>query len=313
MKMTSEKLNYILTLAEEKNITRAAGKLFITQPTLTGYLNRLEKELGVKIFDRTHTPVVLTRSGEEYVRRMQQLLRDEQKLIEDLRYMESPHKQLSIGIGYVHSQLWSADLLTELTERYPQLDIQLVESREGNLIEALKKGTIDLFVGHFTIDTARFRVVEVFTSNLVLLVPKQFLTEKGYEKVESSPENPFVLPEPFFQGLPVISPNSSQGLYLNFRTFMEQFHIHPSRIIQTASMATGIQLAARGLGYIYIGSGMMDLLSPELRKNLTICTLQGLASSRKDYCAYSETNVQAPLIREVIAIFKKQRNAGIQE
>ena len=153
----------------------------------------------------------------------------------------------------------------------------------------------------------------VLTSSLVLLVPKKFLIEKGYEEAGISSEIPLVLTEEFFQGLPVISPSSSQGLYLNFRNLMEQFHIRPSRIIQTASMATGVQMAARGLGYIYIGSAMLELLSPELRKNLMICTLPGLANSRKDYCAYSETNIQAPLIREVISILKQQRNAGTQK
>lgn len=304
MKITSEKLNYLLTLAEEKNITRAAKKLFITQPTLTGYLNRLENELGIRIFDRTSTPIILTQSGEVYIRKMQELLRDEQKLLEDLRYMESPHKRLSIGIGYVHSQLWSADLVTELVNRHPQLDIQLVENREGKLIEELKNGTIDLFIGHFNIDASRFKVEELFTSNLVLMVPKIFLSQQNIDYSNASLETPLVLSEQFFQGLPVISPSTTQGLYLNFRNFIEQFHIRPARIIQTASMATGIQLAARGLGYLYMGSAIISLLSPEQKKNLVFCTLPCLPDSRKDYCAYLESNVNKALIKDSIDILR---------
>lgn len=50
--MTQDKLNYLLVLAEEQNVTRAARRLYITQPTLTGFLNRLEQDLGFRIFDR---------------------------------------------------------------------------------------------------------------------------------------------------------------------------------------------------------------------------------------------------------------------
>ena len=50
--MLYEKLDYVLAIAEEQNLTRAAKKLYISQPTLTMYLNRLEENLGVKLFDR---------------------------------------------------------------------------------------------------------------------------------------------------------------------------------------------------------------------------------------------------------------------
>ena len=68
--MTPEKLNYLLVLAEEQNISRAAKRLFITQPTLTACINNLERKLGVKLFDRTHNPIRLTGSGKMYLKKM---------------------------------------------------------------------------------------------------------------------------------------------------------------------------------------------------------------------------------------------------
>ena len=61
--MLYEKWNYVLAIAEEQNLTRAAKRLFISQPALTLYLNRLEKELGVKLFDRSRTPILFTASS----------------------------------------------------------------------------------------------------------------------------------------------------------------------------------------------------------------------------------------------------------
>ena len=65
--MLYEKLNYIIAIAEERNLTQAAKRLYISQPTLTLYLNRLENELGVKLFDRTKSPVTLTDAGAYYL------------------------------------------------------------------------------------------------------------------------------------------------------------------------------------------------------------------------------------------------------
>lgn len=61
--MSLEGFEYILAVAEERNLTRAAKRLFISQPSLTQYSNRLEAELGVRLFNRNSTPITLTPAG----------------------------------------------------------------------------------------------------------------------------------------------------------------------------------------------------------------------------------------------------------
>lgn len=56
----SDRLNYLTTIAEEQSITRAATRLFISQPALTAFLSRTEEELGTRLFDRTSTPIRIT-------------------------------------------------------------------------------------------------------------------------------------------------------------------------------------------------------------------------------------------------------------
>ena len=72
--MTLDQLNYLLVLAEEQNVTRAAQRLYITQPTLTTFITKLERELGTKLFDRTRNPVRTTKNGELYIQKMRELL-----------------------------------------------------------------------------------------------------------------------------------------------------------------------------------------------------------------------------------------------
>ena len=72
--MNSLVLKYILTIAEEKNMTRAAERLYISQPSLSQSLKNLEKELGVDLFERSRQGVVLTPAGEHYVEWAKQIL-----------------------------------------------------------------------------------------------------------------------------------------------------------------------------------------------------------------------------------------------
>ena len=78
--MLYEKLDYVLAIAEEQNLTRAAKKLYISQPTLTMYLNRLEENLGVKLFDRRKTPITITPAGRRYIEKMTEISEEEQIL-----------------------------------------------------------------------------------------------------------------------------------------------------------------------------------------------------------------------------------------
>ena len=83
--MNLEKFHYLQILSEEQNVSRAARRLFITQPTLTVFVNTLERDLGFRIFDRAHNPVLLTRSGRRYMEEMRQILLSERQLIDEIR------------------------------------------------------------------------------------------------------------------------------------------------------------------------------------------------------------------------------------
>ena len=69
MKITQDKFAYLQAVVEEKNITRAAEKLFISQPALTSYINKIENYYGVKLFNRSQNPITLTYAGEQFMKK----------------------------------------------------------------------------------------------------------------------------------------------------------------------------------------------------------------------------------------------------
>lgn len=109
--MSLDKLDYVLALAEERNLTRAARKAFISQPTLTNYINRLEEQLGVKLFDRSVTPIEITRAGALYIEQMKKIQLAETNLRNELRILGSMETVFHLGIGATRGNHWLPFLL----------------------------------------------------------------------------------------------------------------------------------------------------------------------------------------------------------
>ena len=117
--MTLDKLDYVLTLAEERNMRRAAAKLYISQPGLTAYINKLEQYLGVKLFDRTVTPIQVTEAGALYISRMKELRQSETMLRSQLAELGNRRRTLRIGIGVTRGSLWLPYLLPTFQKNAP--------------------------------------------------------------------------------------------------------------------------------------------------------------------------------------------------
>ena len=89
-------------------------------------------------------------------------------------------------------------------------------------------------------------------------MPDSFLNLSAEERSQNSPENLYELQPEQLQGLPVIAPASTQGLYINYMDMVERLHLSPRRVIQTSNQVTALRMVAHGLGYLYSGG----LLTP---------------------------------------------------
>lgn len=301
--MTLDQLNYLLVLSEEQNVTRAAQRLYITQPTLTTFITKLEKELGTKLFDRTRNPVRTTENGKLYIQKMRELLLAEQQLKEELKYHDSGRKRLRIGVGYAHSTMWAAALARRLLEIHPELDVRFCEGQEARLITSLREGEIDLFLGHAEIDPVSFTFGELFEERILLLMPRDFLPELK-ESEGRAPEQPHLMDPGVLEGRRMIVPGSAMGLNLNVQLLWKRFQISPPALIQTNNTISGVQMVAAGLGYMLGNEELVRFLQPEQRENVVYCTLPGMEQTRKYFYGYAEANPEKALIRQTVTILK---------
>ena len=137
--MIIDKMDYIFAIAKEQNLTRAAKRLFVAQSTLTMYLNRVEAELGVKLFDRSKTPILPTPAGALCIEELKKIRQIETRLSAKLQQMAHPEETLNVGIGLMHSAAWMPQLLPLFHEIYPDVRINLIEQGDELLLQSLQR------------------------------------------------------------------------------------------------------------------------------------------------------------------------------
>ncbi len=142
--MTLTQLEYIVALDRHRHFVQASEKCFVTQPTLSMQIQKLEKELGVKIFDRTKQPVIPTEIGTSIIEQARIILRESKRielLINDQKDIMTG--ELRIGIIPTLAPYLLPHLFKRMREKYPQLNLVVKETITEEVIQELKKNRLD--------------------------------------------------------------------------------------------------------------------------------------------------------------------------
>ena len=145
--MTLTELRYIVTLAQERHFGRAAERCFVSQPTLSVAVKKLEEELGVALFERSKSSVQVTPLGEKIVAQAQRVL-EQSSVIKELAnagkdQLSSP---LRIGAIYTIGPYLFPHLIPALTRSAPQMPLYIEESFTANLRRKLRSGELDAII-----------------------------------------------------------------------------------------------------------------------------------------------------------------------
>lgn len=143
--MTLQQLEYIRALDIERNFVRAAERCFVTQPSLTMQVQKLEDELGVKIFDRSKKPLIPTPLGEKLVAQAYGILREAGRFKEIVKEQEGKLTgELTIGIIPTLSPYLLPLFVPKFEVDYPQIRLVVQELQTSTIIEKLRKDELDL-------------------------------------------------------------------------------------------------------------------------------------------------------------------------
>lgn len=147
--MTLRDMSYIMTIAEEKSITKAAARLFVAQPALSQCVQKVEKELGAPVFVRGSSGVTLTAEGQCFIAFAKSTLQEQhnfEKRMKDLKNAE--RGEIHLGFTGTQATYVLPYFLPQFKERYPSIDIILVEATSDEIENKLSKGEIDVGILH---------------------------------------------------------------------------------------------------------------------------------------------------------------------
>lgn len=240
-------LQYFLAIVKHRNLTRAAQELYISQPTLTKFLQKLESEIGGKVFRKNGHQYELTFLGQrflEYAQKINALNQDWHKELSDMR--SSFEGELNIAVPPMRSACLIPQFLPEFHQKHPGVHINFFEY--GQLIQdhLLTKPNLDFGIlsdwqAHPNLNYELLKTEEM----LLILPPDHPLGQKaiqregfGYPWLDLSllAEEPFILHFP-----EQTTGRAAQQLF-------DQYHIQPPVPFLTYNNQTCIQLASQGLG-----------------------------------------------------------------
>ncbi len=142
--MTISQLEYIVAVDTYKNFVQAAEKCFVTQPTLSMQIQKLEEHLGVKIFDRSKQPVVCTEVGLAIVQQARLTLAESKKILQLVKEQKGKVSgKLQLGVIPTLAPYFLPLFLNQFLEKFPEVELHIQELETEEILFKLKKGLLD--------------------------------------------------------------------------------------------------------------------------------------------------------------------------
>ncbi|MDP4301562.1 LysR substrate-binding domain-containing protein [Leptothrix discophora] len=172
--MTLTELRYIVAVARERHFGRAAEACFVSQPTLSVAIKKLEEELEVKLFERGGSEVSVTPLGEEIVRQAQATLENAASIKEIARRGKDPLAgPLRLGVIYTIGPYLLPDLVRKAIERVPQMPLMLQENFTVRLLEMLRTGELDCAILAEPFPDTGLAIAPLYDEPFVVAMPEK--------------------------------------------------------------------------------------------------------------------------------------------
>lgn len=177
--MTITQLNYVLAVAEHQNFTLAAEKCFVTQPTLSMQIQKLEEELDVKIFDRNKKPIQLTEVGKQIVIQAKNIVNESDR-IKDIVDQQKGFigGEFKLGIIPTVTPTLLPMFLTNFINKYPKVNLIVEEYNTEEIIYKLKNGQLDAGIAATPLLEQDIKEIVLYYEPFVGYIPEEFRNNK---------------------------------------------------------------------------------------------------------------------------------------
>ena len=165
-------MEYVYQVYKEGSFLKASEKLFISQPSISASVHRIEERLGCQLFDRSVKPLQLTECGARYISCVEKIMAIEREFSEYVNDWGGLKRgKLILGGSSLFSSLVLPPLMAAFRQKFPKIQVELVEETTGKLEEMLQRGTVDLVMDYTIPNSDRYESRVVEEDYLILSVP----------------------------------------------------------------------------------------------------------------------------------------------
>ncbi len=170
--MNFRALQYLVKLAELKHFSKAAEACFVSQPTLSTQIRKLEEELGVSLVERAPRHIMLTPIGEDIAHRARHVLRDIEHIKTAARLSKNPATgTIKLGIFPTLAPYLLPHVIPEIRQNFPELKLQLAEEKTEDILQMLDQGRLDAGLLALPVDEPGLDIVVLFEEPFVMAMP----------------------------------------------------------------------------------------------------------------------------------------------
>ena len=232
-------LRYFIVVAQEKNITRAAELLNMSQPPLSSQMRNLEEELGVQLFIRGKRHLTLTAEGEVLLRRARQILDMEEKTVQEIVSMRnSMSGTLHLALVEGRAPYLAARWIAGFREEFPLVHYNLWNGSGDDVLERLHKGLADLAIIATPYDNENVEGFSVEREPWTALIPRKHPLAKSSENE---------IPLKCLVGQPLIVPSRKSRIQA-IRRWFDEIGEEPDILCEMSNYIDAVALTEQGVG-----------------------------------------------------------------
>lgn len=310
--MTNYK-EYIYAVYQEKSFSKAAKKLYVSQPWLSATIKKAEQELGLPLFDRSTSPISLTEAGQYYIDSVEQITAIENELAERFKRLRDVNRtELHIGSSMFFCTYVLPSLMKEFQLLYPQVMLTLTEGGNKTLLDKLLNGQLDFLLEAERPANGRIHSIPWASEEIVLAVPAgnpvnekleqyRYSFEDFLERAQIGNRRPPVPLEAFAQeGFLLLK--EGNDIHQRSLQLCKNAGFTPNVSLYLAQMMTAYYLVLEGRGITFLRSTIPTHVAPTDR--VVFYQMDDPLAVRSVYLSYAKQNSN-PMQQHLIDFMKE--------
>lgn len=259
--MNTKQLQYVLTLANEGSFSRAAESLNITQPSLSQYIKKIEREIGLELFDRTNGDVRITDAGHVYIEAGKKILDIEHQMENSFTDLhDNKTGSLIIGAAPYRAASMMPIIASKFQSLHPGMHLVIREGTTAELVEGMEHGEYDLALTLLPIDDRLFRWEKVVEEELILAVPSSY---PAFPITEAKSRKHPAVDASVLNGTSMVMLTDAQFMQKQLENLLLDQHLKVFTAAIVKSLEAQIEFVKASVGMALMPSGIERFCKPD--------------------------------------------------